>query len=119
MNGEVSDRMVAAIKAFQKDHGSTKQTGALNPQERDVLSAEARKLQDNVGWKLVNDPMTGARLGLPSKLVPTVVSDANGTKWSSTTGTIQIELSRRKEASATTMVAPALGPSLGVAPAGT
>src|SRR5450432_3769223 len=31
INGEVSDRMVAAIKEFQKDHGAPRQTGVLNP----------------------------------------------------------------------------------------
>ena len=42
INAEVSDRLIAAIKAFQKDHGG-KQTGVLNPQERSVLTAAARK----------------------------------------------------------------------------
>lgn len=101
INGEASDRMVAAIKAFQKDHGA-KETGVLNAQERGALSAAAKKLQDNVGWKIVSDPTSGARIGLPSKLVPLIVSDVNGTKWSSATGTIQIEYARRKEAGATT-----------------
>lgn len=101
INGEASDRMVAAIKAFQKDHGA-KQTGVLNAQERGVLSADAKKLQDNVGWKVLSDATSGARIGLPSKLVPLIISDVNGTKWSSATGTIQIEFARRKEASATT-----------------
>ena len=101
INGEVSERMVNAIKAFQKDHGA-KPTGVLNPQERSVLSAEAKKLQDNVGWKIVSDATSGARVGLPTKLVPLIVSDINGTKWSSATGTIQIEFARRKEAGATT-----------------
>ena len=41
INGEVSDRLIAAIKAFQKDQGG-KQTGVLNPQERGVLAAAAR-----------------------------------------------------------------------------
>ena len=101
INGEVSDRMVAAIKEFQKDHGAPRQTGVLNPKERETLSDAAQKLQDNVGWKLVSEPVTGARIGLPMKLLPQVTSDANGTKWSSSTGTIQIEMSRRKEAGAT------------------
>ncbi|MGL5168848.1 MAG: peptidoglycan-binding protein [Afipia sp.] len=101
INGEVSERMVFAIKAFQKDHGG-KETGVLNPQERGVLTAEAKKLQDNVGWKIVSDATSGARVGLPTKLVPLIVSDVNGTKWSSATGTIQIEFARRKEAGATT-----------------
>ena len=101
INGETSDRMVAAIKAFQKDHGA-KETGVLNTQERSTLGAAARKLQDNVGWKIMTDATSGARIGLPSKLVPLIVSDVNGTKWSSATGTIQIEFARRKEAGATT-----------------
>jgi peptidoglycan hydrolase-like protein with peptidoglycan-binding domain len=101
ITGEVSERMVAAIKEFQKARGG-KQTGVLNPQERGVLAETAKRLQDNVGWKIVTDPGTGARLGVPTKLVPQQSSDANGTKWSSATGTIQIQLARRKEANPTT-----------------
>jgi hypothetical protein len=101
INGEVSDRMVVAIKAFQKDRGA-KQTGVLNPQERGVLSEAAKKRQDNVGWKVVFDAGTGVRLGVPTKLAPQQSSDANGARWSSTTGTIQIQMARRKEARPTT-----------------
>src|SRR5882757_8656103 len=101
INGEVSDRMVAAIKAYQKDNGG-KPTGVLNPQERGVLTDAARRRQDNVGWKTVTDTGSGVRLGLPAKLVPQQSSDASGAKWSSSTGTIQIQLTRRKEANPTT-----------------
>jgi peptidoglycan hydrolase-like protein with peptidoglycan-binding domain len=101
INGEVSERMVAAIKTFQK-YNSAKQTGVLNPQERELLRAAAKKRQDNVGWKVVTDIVTGARLGLPTKLVPQQASDANGSKWSSASGTIQIQLARRKEAAPST-----------------
>jgi peptidoglycan hydrolase-like protein with peptidoglycan-binding domain len=101
INGEVSDRMVAAIKAFQKDSGA-KQTGVLNPQERGALAEGAKKRQDNVGWKVVFDAGTGVRLGVPTKLVPQQSSDANGARWSSTTGTIQVQMARRKEAGPTT-----------------
>ena len=101
ITGEVSERMVAAIKEFQKDRGG-KQTGVLNPQERGVLAETARRRQDNVGWKIVTDAGTGVRLGIPTKLVPQQSSDANGAKWSSSTGTIQIQLARRKEANPTT-----------------
>ncbi|NVN88447.1 MAG: peptidoglycan-binding protein [Rhodopseudomonas sp.] len=101
INGEVSDRMVAAIKSFQKDRGA-KQTGVLNPQEREQLADAAKKLQANVGWKMVTEAVTGARLGLPTKLVPKYAGDPNGAKWSSSTGTIQIELARRKEATPST-----------------
>jgi peptidoglycan hydrolase-like protein with peptidoglycan-binding domain len=101
ITGEVSERMVAAIKEFQKDRGG-KQTGVLNPQERSVLAETARRRQENVGWKIVTDAGTGARLGVPAKLVPQQSSDANGAKWSSSTGTIRIQLARRKQADPTT-----------------
>jgi len=98
---EVSERMVAAIKEFQKARGG-KPTGVLNPQERGVLAETARRRQDNVGWKIVTDAGSGVRLGIPTKLVPQQSSDASGAKWSSSTGTIQIQLARRKEANPAT-----------------
>jgi peptidoglycan hydrolase-like protein with peptidoglycan-binding domain len=101
ITGEVSERMVAAIKEFQKSR-SAKQTGVLNPQERGILADTARKRQENVGWKIITDAGTGVRLGVPTKLVPASASDANGTKWTSPTGTTQIVLARRKEASPST-----------------
>jgi peptidoglycan hydrolase-like protein with peptidoglycan-binding domain len=101
ITGEVSERMVAAIKEFQKERGG-KPTGVLNPQERGALAETARRRQDNVGWKIVTDAGSGVRLGIPTKLVPQQSSDANGAKWSSSTGTIQIQLARRKEASPST-----------------
>ncbi|HTA99930.1 MAG TPA: peptidoglycan-binding protein [Bradyrhizobium sp.] len=100
ITGDVSERMVAAIKEFQKQRGG-KQTGVLNPQERSVLAETARRRQDNVGWKIVTEAGTGARLGVPTKLVPQQSSDANGAKWTSPTGTIQIQLARRKQANPT------------------
>jgi hypothetical protein len=101
ITGDVSERMVAAIKEYQKARGG-KPNGVLNPQERSELAETARRRQDNVGWKIVTDAGSGVRLGVPTKLVPQQSSDANGAKWSSTTGTIQIVLSRRKQASPTT-----------------
>src|SRR3954452_11289867 len=96
ITGEVSERMVNAIKEFQKSRGA-RQTGALNPQERGVLADTAKRRQENVGWKIVTDAGTGVRLGIPTKLVPQQSSDASGTKWTSPTGTVQIVLARRKE----------------------
>jgi peptidoglycan hydrolase-like protein with peptidoglycan-binding domain len=101
ITGDVSERMVTAIKDYQKTKGG-KPTGVLNPQERSVLAETARRKQETVGWKIVTDPGTGARLGIPSKLVPQQTSDANGAKWSSPNGTVQIILTRRKEAGPTT-----------------
>jgi hypothetical protein len=101
ISGEVSERMVAAIKEYQKAKGG-KPTGVLNPQERADLADTAKRKQTTVGWKIVTDAGSGVRLGVPTKLVPQQSSDANGAKWSSPTGTIQILLSRRKETGPTT-----------------
>jgi hypothetical protein len=101
ITGDPSERLVDAIKSYQKLKGG-RQSGVLNPQERAVLAETARRRQDNAGWKIVTDPVTGARLGIPTKLVPQQSSDANGIKWSSPTGTTQVLLTRRKEAGPTT-----------------
>lgn len=101
ISGDVSERMVAAIKEFQKARGG-KPTGVLNPQERGALADTAKRRQENVGWKIVTEAGTGVRLGIPTKLVPQQSSDANGAKWSSPTGTVQVLLARRKEANPTT-----------------
>ncbi|MCP4615295.1 MAG: peptidoglycan-binding protein [Bradyrhizobium sp.] len=101
ITGDVSERMVNAIKEFQKSRGG-RETGVLNPQERSALADTARRRQENAGWKIITDAGTGVRLGIPTKLVPQQASDASGTKWTSPTGTVQIVLSRRKEANPTT-----------------
>ncbi|MFX4967348.1 peptidoglycan-binding domain-containing protein, partial [Acinetobacter baumannii] len=77
ITGDVSERMVNAIKEFQKNRGG-KPTGVLNPQERGVLADTARRKQESVGWRNVTEPATGARLGIPTKLVPQLTSDASG-----------------------------------------
>jgi peptidoglycan hydrolase-like protein with peptidoglycan-binding domain len=101
ITGDLSERMVNAIKEFQKSLGG-KTTGELNPQERGVLADTARRKQESVGWATVMEPSTGARLGIPTKLVPQFSSDANGVKWTSPTGAVQVVLARRKEANPTT-----------------
>lgn len=101
ISGDVSERMVELIKEFQKANGG-KPTGVLNPKERGILAETGRRRRENAGWKIVIDAPTGAQLGIPTKLVPQQTSDANGTKWSSPNGTIQVLLTRRKEANPTT-----------------
>jgi peptidoglycan hydrolase-like protein with peptidoglycan-binding domain len=100
VDGEVGERTIAAIKAFQKSVRG-KDTGVLNPQEREVLRGVARKLQRDVGWTLVTDPASGARLGLPLKRTPRKVADAGLTSWNSPQDTIQIRLTHRREPGAT------------------
>src|ERR1700736_3146263 len=68
-DGEFGERAIAAVKAFQKRSGG-KETGVLNPPERAALAAAAKTKAEAVGWRLVEDQVSGARLGIPAKLVP-------------------------------------------------
>lgn len=96
INGEASERLTAAIKAFQRDNGG-KQTGTLTAQERSALAAAAKALQANAGWKIGLDPINGIKLGLPTKFAPVQGSGPTGSKWSSAQGQIQIETWRLKD----------------------
>jgi putative peptidoglycan binding protein len=100
ISGEVNDRMITAIKTFQKDNGG-KPTGVLNPQERSALAAASKALQDNAGWKIGLDPVNGIKLGLPTRLAPVQSAGATGTKWASAQGQIQIETWRNKDTNLT------------------
>lgn len=93
VNGEFSDQLVTAVRAFQRLN-KTKQTGVLNPAERQALAELVKPMQDQVGWKTVQDAVTGARLGLPGKLVPTLSAAKAGSLWSSAQGQVRIETFR-------------------------
>ena len=100
VNGEFGDRAINAVKTFQK-RSKGKETGILTPQERDALSAAVRSKQEQVGWKLVEDPvLAGGRLGIPAKLLPQSEQGTNGSRWSSARGEVQIETFREKMAGA-------------------
>jgi putative peptidoglycan binding protein/trypsin-like peptidase len=93
INGEFGERALAAVKAFQKRNG-TKETGVLNQPERAALAAAAKPKQDNVGWRMVQDMITGARLGIPGKLMPNTLVTGGVSKWSSSRGEYQAETFR-------------------------
>jgi hypothetical protein len=99
MSAEEIDRhTVDAIKAFQR-RNSGKETGILSDQERAALAEAAARPKAAVNWRLVDDAATGARLGLPEKLVPHASAHRIGSRWTSGQGQIQIETFRLHEAS--------------------
>jgi hypothetical protein len=51
-----------------------------------------------VGWRLIEDQATGARLGLPEKLVPRAGLTRTGSRWTSAQGQILVETFRLSEA---------------------
>jgi hypothetical protein len=90
INGEGGDRTIAAIKTFQRNR-KFKETGVLNTQERALLAASAKAKQAQVGWSIVDDAVTGARLGLPTKQAPNKTQSKTGSRWSSAQGQVQVE----------------------------
>ncbi len=95
ITGEANDKTTAAIKAFQKDHRA-KETGTLAPPERAQLAALSKEKQDQVGWRMVDDRVTGAQIGLPTKQVPNSGPGKTGTRWFSAQGQIQVETFRMR-----------------------
>jgi len=93
INGDFGERAIAAVKAFQK-RTAGKETGVLNQSERAALAAAAKPKQDAVGWRTVQDLVTGARLGIPSKLMPNTQVSGGISKWTSSRGEVQAETFR-------------------------
>ena len=67
-------------------------------QEDDSTEAPPH-FSESIGWRLTEDRMTGARLGLPEKLVPRASTTRSGSRWTSAQGQIQVETFRLAEAS--------------------
>jgi hypothetical protein len=86
----------AAIRSFQKRNKS-KITGVLTAEQRSALVSAADSHEQEFGWRVVVDPATGVRIGLPSKLVPDARDAAHGTRWSSPHGEVQVETFRVKD----------------------
>jgi Putative peptidoglycan binding domain len=95
-NGDMAERAVAAVRAFQTRNGGTA-TGILSAAERAALAAAAKTRQEAAGWRIVDDVGTGARLGIPAKLVPTFAMTPGTGRWSSGRGEVQIETFRIAE----------------------
>jgi len=93
-NGD--DPLTAAIKSFQK-RNKAKVTGTLSPQDRALLLAAATRHEEEFGWRVIDDAATGARIGLPTKMLPNVSEHRNGTRWISKHGDMVVESFRIKD----------------------
>jgi peptidoglycan hydrolase-like protein with peptidoglycan-binding domain len=100
VNGEFTDKSIAAVRAFQRDY-RFKESGVLAPPERAALAARAKDKQDQVGWRMIDDKATGAQIGLPTKQVPNGSPARAGTRWASAQGQVQVETFRIREPGAT------------------
>jgi hypothetical protein len=95
--GEFDQHTIEALKAFQKRIAG-KETGVLDDQQRDRLVAASTPAKSAVGWRVIDDPASGARLGVPEKLVSAGGVLRTGSRWVSGRGQIQIETFRFREA---------------------
>ena len=93
IDGEFSERLVTAVKAHQSRHKNPV-TGVMSPAERTALAAAVEPRKQEIGWQLVEDPVTGARLGLPGKFATKTTALQNGTRWASDQGQLQVETFR-------------------------
>jgi hypothetical protein len=100
INGEFTDKAIAAVRAFQRDY-RFKESGVLAAPERTVLATLSKAKQDQVGWRMVDDQVTGAQVGLPTRQVPNTSRASRGTRWSSAQGQVQVETFRIREPGAT------------------
>lgn len=82
----------AATNGAGSRRSKNKEADLLETQERATLAAA---IKDQVGWKVVDDPVIfGARLGLPTRLVPQAGQGKSGGRWTSVRGEVQIETFR-------------------------
>jgi len=96
ITGEFNDRALAAVRAFQKS-GGFRETSLLAPPERAALAARSKAKQEQIGWRIVDDRVTGAQLGMPMAQVPNATPGQRGTRWSSAQGQVQVETFRIRE----------------------
>jgi len=97
--GDFGDqRVIDAVKLLQKNNKG-RDTGILDEAARARLAAAAQAAQRSVGWKIIDDPATGARFGLPEKLVSALGPSRTGSRWISGHGQIEIDVFRLGEAS--------------------
>jgi hypothetical protein len=96
--GDIDEGIVEAAKLFQQGRAA-KDTGLLDEQQRAQLAAAAAGPQQAVGWRVIDDAATGARFGLPEKLVSRTGGSPSGSRWASGRGQVQIETFQFGEAS--------------------
>jgi hypothetical protein len=95
---EINAHLVDQIKAFQRRNNG-KDTGVLSDQDRAALADAVKAKKAAAGWRLIDDTATGARIGIPEKLVPKTSATRTGSHWASNGGQVVIETFRLREAS--------------------
>ncbi|MDR3422339.1 MAG: serine protease [Xanthobacteraceae bacterium] len=87
-----------AVKASRKRGRGDDAASLIAQQQGESSATPAGIAAEAIGWRVIEDPATGARLGLPEKLVPRAATTRIGSRWTSAQGQIQIETFRLAEA---------------------
>ncbi|MGE0036518.1 MAG: serine protease [Xanthobacteraceae bacterium] len=96
IDSKLDEKTVTAIKSFQRNR-KFRETGVLNTQQRVLLATAAKARQAQVGWTVIDDPVTGARLGLPGRELTNRTQSKTSTRWSAAQGQVQVETFRIQE----------------------
>jgi hypothetical protein len=87
--GPLTFRGINTIKAATRGAPD----GILNPAERRTLAQRAAAARDAAGFRLIADERTGARIGIPGKLLPKRDVSPNGGRWQSEDGRVTLDTS--------------------------
>jgi len=99
-DGRIGAQTLRAIRDFQARYGFTAD-GVMDEAFLKAVIARSDIARDAVGYKLTNDRITGARLGLPLSLVASAGDTEVGHMWRSTDGKVEVETVRFAEESYT------------------
>ncbi|WP_062204313.1 trypsin-like peptidase domain-containing protein [Aureimonas sp. AU12] len=92
-DGRIGAQTLRAIRDFQARHGFAAD-GVMDETFLKRVIAESDKVRDIAGYKLTDDPTTGARLGLPLALVSAAGETEVGRMWRSKGSDLEIETVR-------------------------
>ena len=81
---------INAIRAFQKRTGSAP-TGQLSAKQLVELQRISARRRAAAGFDIVTDPLTGIRIGIPTKLIAHQGAGTRGTEWRSKDGGVSID----------------------------
>ena len=90
--------MDAAAKTAAKKPAVAAKPASDDPNSAvDTIGPPSQGALEAAGWRIIDDLVTGARLGLPSALVPKTAPARMGSRWTSRQGQIDIETFRLHE----------------------
>lgn len=98
-NGFLNSRTRNAIKSFQARLGDSNPSGSLTDKQKAALQNQGSQARDKTGFRVIDDSVTGIRIGIPFNLVGTAKkqTSTSGTTyatWQSADGRLNIDALR-------------------------